>query len=252
MFKILRLVCVGATFACMSSWWGSGQSSKPNDWAMNNARIGPDSPIEVPVGGSYDASVVYPVPDGPLYPLKADVTWWIEPAVRGIFIEAKSGKITVAQSVPPGTTATLHADVTGRKEKLHTQLFVYSPAANPLIGTWKIQSTQPCGVQPASWEKPSGFWYDASWSFYADNDFVIGRPSGIRGGVKQDGAYEYKASSGSLKMKPQWPAHQRESVWNAALKDDGATLELKAGKPQDGHATVCGYTLVRSVKKTSP
>lgn len=252
MLRMVWLFCAAAAIVFMSCWPGWSQSTQPNDWAINNARIGPDSPIEVPVGGSYDARVVYPVPDGPLYPLKTDVTWWIEPAVRGIFIEAKSGKITVAQSVPPGTTATLHADVAGRKEKLHTKLYVYSPAANPIVGTWKIQSTQDCGGQPSSWGKPTGFWFDASWSFYADNDFVIGRPSGIRGGTKQDGAYEFSASAGSLKMKPQWPAHQRESVWNAALKNDGATLELKAQKPQDGHEAVCGYTLVRSARKTNP
>ncbi len=212
---------------------------------MNNARIGPDSPIEVPAGGSYDALVVYPVPDGPLYPLKADVTWWIEPAVKGIFIEAKSGKITVARFVPIGTTATLHADVAGRKEKLDSRLFVYSLAKNPLVGAWTIEATQPCrGREVETSAARESSFRDLTWRFSAENNFSIGRPYGIRAGLKQDGSYAYDRATGKLKLKPKWPAGKHESDWHAAVKEDGSLVQLTASKPPDGHQA-CGYTLTR-------
>ena len=37
------------------------------DWAIRNAMIGPDSPIEVRAGETYAAQAMYPVPDGPLF-----------------------------------------------------------------------------------------------------------------------------------------------------------------------------------------
>ena len=63
-------------------------AQKPNDWAMQNAMIGPNSPIEIRAGSSYNAQAMYPVPDGPLFPLKASVTWSVEPAITGISMDA--------------------------------------------------------------------------------------------------------------------------------------------------------------------
>src|SRR5690242_14190539 len=84
---------IGLAGFCFSVVATTCFAQKADDWAMQNAMIGPDSPIEVPAGGSYDARAMYPVPDGPLFPLKASVAWSIAPAVKGISIDAKTGKI---------------------------------------------------------------------------------------------------------------------------------------------------------------
>jgi hypothetical protein len=220
------------------------QAQKPNDWAMNNALIGPDSPIEVPAGGSYNAQVMYPVPDGPLFPLKADVVWWIEPAVKGILIEAKSGHISVAQSVPKGTTATIYADVTGRKTKLQARLYVYSQAENPLVGTWQVESVQACAagatLSPSAQSAPFAAYH---WKFYADRRFWIGRPFGMAATTGQSGTYHYSNKASTLSMKPEWPKGKARTEWSISPRADGSKLELKASKPQDGHGPVCGYVL---------
>ena len=81
---------------------------------MNNAMIGPDSPIEIRVGSSYQARAMYPVPDGPLIPLKAKVAWSIEPAVKGLSIDS-AGNISVApdvlaQAFPPSNYISNHPE----------------------------------------------------------------------------------------------------------------------------------------------
>jgi len=68
-FAIVALVCLAVSAVSMAQ--------KKDDWAIENAMIGPDSPIELAAGSTYQAQAVYPVPDGPLYPLKAKVSWSI-------------------------------------------------------------------------------------------------------------------------------------------------------------------------------
>ena len=170
----------------------SAQTEEPSQWAMDNAMIGPDSPIEVPAGGSYQARVMYPVPDGPLFPLKADVTWWIEPAVKGILVEAKTGMMMVAPTVPRGTSALLHADISGRKEKVHAKVYVYSAKADPLVGSWRVDSSHSCNSrQSGSSMTQTATESDVDWKFHVDKEFWIGREFGIRAGVQQSGTYEY-------------------------------------------------------------
>jgi hypothetical protein len=238
------------SFTCCVS---SSQPQSADDWAMNNAQIGPNSPIEIAAGGSYDAQVVYPVPDGPLYPLKANVVWSIESPVKGITIDPKSGKITVAESVPHGTTTSVHADVARGKRKLESKLYVYSPKVNPLIGGWNIQSTTPCsgGNQPTEGKESANSGRDLLWRFHADNQFSIGRPFGLRAASLQQGTYEYESSARTLKLNPNWPRGSSESNWKVALEDNGKTVQLKAAKPQEGHGNVCGYTLGHGLKQTT-
>jgi hypothetical protein len=227
----------------------AAQAKAPDQWAIENAQIGPASPIEIPVGGSYTAQVMYPVPDGPLYPLKADVMWWIEPAVKGIFIEAKSGRITVADSVPHGTTATVYADVPGRKQKVSAKILVFSPKQNPIVGAWRVQSISQCGSQaaqlPAAAASPLA---EYLWRFGADQQFFIGHPSGIAARLAQSGTYHYDVKAARLKLKPSWPKDAVESDWKIAGEAEQGTLDLKSSKKQSGHGTACGYVLASAEK----
>jgi hypothetical protein len=247
MLKAVTLVCAAVLIVSLGARAQSGQFEKPSQWAIDNALIGPDSPIEVPAGGSYQARVMYPVPDGPLFPLKADVTWWIEPAVKGILVEAKTGMMTVAASVPRGTSALLHADIAGRKEKVHAKVYVYSANADPLVGSWKVDSSRPCSPkQTESSFVPAATEKDVAWKFHVDKEFWIGREFGIRAGVQQSGTYEYSFAHSALKLIPRWPAHQAESHWRVALNQagDSIRLQLTSRGHSDKHG-VCSYVLHR-------
>ena len=244
---LFKVIWVAAICVAISGGTVFSQAGKADEWALNNAQIGPDSPIEVPIGGSYQAQVVYPVPDGPLYPLKADVTWWIEPAVKGIFIEAKSGVITVADSVPPGTTAIVYADIPGRRSKVSGKLFVFSPKQNPIVGAWRVESLSQCrGEKSATAESPlAGY----QWHFGADQQFFIGRPSGIAARIGQTGTYHFDVKSGRLKLKPNWPKEAVESDWKIHREGDKSKLDLKSSREQNGHGTACGYVLASASTK---
>ena len=87
---------------------------------------------------------MYPVPDGPLFPLKATVAWTIEPAVKGISIDA-TGKINVSSEVAHGTTTNVLGDVEKGRRKLSAKLYVFRPEENPLIGAWHVDTRVACG-----------------------------------------------------------------------------------------------------------
>ena len=55
MLKAVTLVCAAVLVVSLGGKAQSGQFEKPSKWAIDNAMIGPDSPIEVPAGGSYQA-----------------------------------------------------------------------------------------------------------------------------------------------------------------------------------------------------
>lgn len=245
MLKQATLICFAGALLLFLCGAGSSQGEKPKNWAIDNAQIGPDSPIEIPAGGTYTAQVMYPNPDGPLSPLKADVVWWIEPYVRGIFIEAKTGTIMVSRVVPHGTEALLHADVAGRKEKLHAKIFIYSPEKNPLIGTWRIESARPCGhAHAATYTAPQA---DMNWKFHVNNEFWIGREANIAAGSAEGGTYRYDASTSILRLQTKSSAGKVESSWNVALEDGGTSVELK---PRAAHSknSTCGYVLSHARK----
>ena len=248
MLKAVMLVCAAMLVVSLGGRAQSGPTEKPSQWAMDNAMIGPDSPIEVPAGGSYRARVMYPVPDGPLFPLKADVTWWIEPAVKGILVEAKTGMMTVAPSVPRGTSALLHADVAGRKEKIHVKVLVYSAKADPLVGSWRVDSRHACSPkQSGSAFDPTATANDVDWKFHVDKEFWIGREFGLRAGVQQSRTYEYSLAQSALKLMPKWPTHQAESRWRVGLNQAGDSIQLQlTSRGQSDKNTVCSYVLQRA------
>lgn len=220
-------------------------AQKNDEWAMNNAQIGPESPIEVPVGGSFAAQVMYPTPDGPLFPLKAAVVWSIAPAVQGIAIDAASGKITVAADVKHGTTATVHADVAGGRRKLQATVYAFRPDENPLVGRWKIDSNIACG--DANELKPAGkttVLPGPTWRFHVKPEFFVGREYGIAAGIRLAGRYELDLKANKLKLITQWPKNKPDTNWAMVFADAGKTLYLRPIETSDLPAG-CSYVLRR-------
>ncbi len=222
-------------------------AQKPNDWAMQNAMIGPDSPIEMPAGSTYQAQVMYPVPDGPLYPLKAKVAWRIDPAVNGIAIDPNSGKITVQAGVAHGATALVHADVQNGRRRLKTMLYVFRPDINPLIGGLSIESKVACGEKQElnSPEPNQKAIAGLDWKFHADGQFWIGREQSIAARIVLDGKYKFDQKNGLLTLMPEWPRGSKNSDWAVSLQENGMKLLVRPMQPEYGSNSGCSYVLHR-------
>jgi hypothetical protein len=217
-FAIVVLVCVAVGAVSMAQ--------KKDDWAINNAMIGPDSPIELAAGSTYQAQAMYPVPDGPLYPLKAKVSWSIEPEVKGVSIDANSGKITVLANVAHGTSATVAANVDGGRRKLTAKLYVFRPEVNPFAGGWDIDSKPVCGaMEELGALEPTQKIME--WKFHVDEQFWMGPELGIAAGSFLSGRYEFDLRSHKLTLMPEWPKGKRSSSWNWTLEERGTKLLLR-------------------------
>ncbi|MBZ5506269.1 MAG: hypothetical protein LAO78_12485 [Acidobacteriia bacterium] len=220
---------------------------KADEWAISNAMIGPDSPIEVRAGSSYHAQAMYPVPDGPLFPLKATVAWSIAPAVKGISVDAKSGKISVDADVKHGATTTVHADVSGGRRKLIAKLYVFRPEENPLIGKWRVDQKVACGEAQelkTATSTPRSL-YTMDWNFHVDQQFWVGRTNNIAAGVRRSGTYEFDLKTATITLATKWPATTPVSSWSFLLKDDGKTLLLRPSAPENNLEPGCSYVLRR-------
>jgi hypothetical protein len=220
-------------------------TSKPDDWPMQNAMIGPDSPIEIRAGSSYQAQAMYPVPDGPLFPLKAGVTWSIEPAVKGISIDA-AGKISVDAAVSHGATAIVHANVEGGRRKLAVKVYVFQTEDNPLIGAWRVDTRVVCGETQEMKDaaaRPLSL-RGNNWKFHVSQQFWVGKEHNIAAGVRLAGSYELDLKAAKIKLVPTWPK-KPASNWAYLLKEDGKTLILQPLEPQDDLDPGCGYILLR-------
>jgi hypothetical protein len=224
---------------------GACMEQKPDDWAMQNAMIGPDSPIEIPAGGTYTAQAMYPVPDGPLFPLKAKVVWSIAPGVKGISMDPQSGKISVEAGVPHGATTTVYANVDHGRRMLEARLFVFRPEENPLIGKWSVDRQVACGsTQAMKAPDPRLMPYTGSgWNFFVDQQFHTGRAGGLAARLFLSGSYEYDRKKQTLKLLPKWPPNKPASSWNYSLAEHGKKLLLQPLGPEYGSESGCSYVL---------
>jgi hypothetical protein len=232
---VVPVIVVAA--ACMAQ--------KLSRWEIQNAQIGPNSPIEVRAGSSYQAQAMYPVADGPLLPLHANVSWSIAPAVKGISIDAKSGKITVATSVPHGATTTVHANVSQVPRKLEAKLFVYRTEENPLVSHWHIDEKVACGKtgEMKVREQRGALARAIEWTFQVDRQFWISKGMGIGGGTVMYGSYEYDLSKRQIKLLPKWPQGKPTSSWKYVLADDGKKLLLQPLEPENEIGPGCSFVL---------
>jgi hypothetical protein len=230
---------------CSASFTTACFAQKADDWPIQNALIGPDSTIEIRAGSSYQARAMYPVPDGPLFPLKARVTWSIEPAVKGISIDP-TGKVSVDAAVSHGATAIVHADVESGRRKLSAKVYVFRPEENPLIGAWHVDTRVVCGETretKAAVADPLSL-RGNNWKFHVSQQFWVGKEHNIAAGVRLAGSYELNLKAAKIKIAPTWPK-KSQSNWAYLLKDGGRTLILQPLEPQDDLEPGCGYILLR-------
>jgi hypothetical protein len=237
--KLVFICCfVFSAIVCLAQ----KPAAKADDWAMQNASIGP---IEIAAGSSRQVQAMYPVPDGPLFPLKASVIFSIEPPVQGISID-KTGKLTVDADVPHGTTATILADVDKGRKKLSGKVYVFHLDQNPLIGVWHVDSRVACGeaqeIKPAAASPLTLRGND--WKFHVSQQFWVGKEHNIAAGIRLAGTYELDLKALKIRLTPTWPK-KPISQWSYFLKNDDKTLILQPLESQDDLETGCGYILVR-------
>lgn len=247
MFLANRKSTIAGMFALLLSLPACGCAQKVNQYELDNLSIGPDSPIQIPAGSSYTARLMYPIPDAPSQVSKARAHWSLVPPTPGISIGEQSGQITVAATVPHGTTVQIHADVDGRRQPLKAKMYVYTRAANPFIGVWKREALVSCsdtGEIP-----PDAALHDAikaqQLTFYADGRFWIGtvRPITIAGGsiTMMYGSYQYDSSHSALQLHPEWPRGTPVYNTTTALADETRKLTLKPLRFGQEAESVCGY-----------
>lgn len=244
-----RVMHFAGILACALLVFGAEgcDAQKTSSWAMDNAHIGPDSPIEIPIGGSYQASVASPTPDGPLIPLKATVVWSITPEVKGIAIDPATGKITVAKDVPAGTTATVHANVANGTKKLTAKVVVFNPADIPLMGAWKVQSVVACDEGQKVVLPHSSAHLGDHWGFRVDKTVWVGVPYGIAATTRWTGTYEHDVASGRIKFARKWIGGSTTEDWKVEMVSD-REVRLTILQPPTPADNVCAYVLTRSGK----
>lgn len=244
-----RVMHFAGILACALLVFGAEgcDAQKTSSWAMDNAHIGPDSPIEIPIGGTYQPSVASPTPDGPLIPLKATVAWSITPEGKGIAIDPATGKITVAKNVPAGTTATVRANVANGTKKLTAKVVVFNPADIPLMGEWRVQSVVACDEGQKVVLPHSSAHLGDHWGFRVDKTVSVGVPYGIAATTRWTGTYEHDLKTSRIKFTPTWPAGKAMEEWKVEMVSE-SEVRLTILQPPVPADNVCAYVLSRSAK----
>jgi hypothetical protein len=76
-------------------------------------------------------------------PVAASATWSITPA-DAAHIDPATGILTIDPGTPSGSVFTVRADVESGRHIVETQVHVYTPEANPLIGFWREEAQLAC------------------------------------------------------------------------------------------------------------
>ncbi len=244
---LVKTVFIGSMLFLAGAFALSQTPKKIDSWVINNAQIGPN-PIEMGPGTSYSARVEYPNPDGPMSPLNAKIAWSISPVVKGITVDAASGKITVAAGVPAGTTAIVRADINDGLRKVSAKILVFNPADNPLYGDWIVQKILLCDESKPYTPPGTAIRVGEHWRFYGDRKVYIGKPMGIAATTRLIGDYQFDLKSGMVKLVPTWPKSKPAEEWKFEMVD-AQTMKLTL-PPMTGEnaekAQVCGYVVTRN------
>jgi len=218
---------------------------KLSSWELDNAVIGPESPIHLIPGSTYTAQIMLVNPDGPLSPLKTKADWSLESAVKGVTINRLSGQIDIAKDTPNGISAKIIARIEGGRRVLKTSLFIFTRESNPFVGEWRVESLLACGDGHEM--KPD---YTLKAPLARDHlrfqvtDFWIGLENNIAAHTTLTGPYEYDLKAGTITLKPTWPKQKPTVVWNYQLSEEGHKLAIRTSKPEDPAGQVCGYGYV--------
>lgn len=80
-------------------------------------------------------------------PVDVNATWSLVPAGAD-HIDPTSGVLSIDAGTPSGSELTARAEVDGGQAIVETEVTVYTPEANPLIGFWREEAQRPCDNGP--------------------------------------------------------------------------------------------------------
>jgi hypothetical protein len=78
-------------------------------------------------------------------PLPVAATWTVTPA-SGARIDRASGTLTIDAATPSGSVFTVSADIADGRRVVITEVYTFTPEANPLIGAWREEAQRACGT----------------------------------------------------------------------------------------------------------
>jgi hypothetical protein len=79
-------------------------------------------------------------------PVAANATWSLTPA-NGADIDPTTGILNIDPGTPSGSVFTVRADVESGRHVVEIQVHIYTPEANPLIGSWREAAQLACDTR---------------------------------------------------------------------------------------------------------
>lgn len=78
-------------------------------------------------------------------PMPVSAAWTTAPA-SGAQIDRDRGVLTIEPATPGGTVFTVSAVVDGGRHTVKSEVFVFTPETNPLLGFWREEAQRTCGT----------------------------------------------------------------------------------------------------------
>lgn len=178
-------------------------------------------------------------------PVEACAIWSVDPT-EGASIDPDTGVLAVDATTPSGSVFTVSADVEKGRRVVFTEVHVFTPQDNPLVGTWKEEAQFACGTgEEAVPEERIG-----ELGFRADSTFSV---TWMPFEVYKDywGSYAYDLAQGTLDLIVTGGNYVPDDVDGSSLFsfDEQGRLILRdmwLGRPRDGTGSAnCGHRFTR-------
>ena len=178
-------------------------------------------------------------------PQAAKTRWSIEPQT-GVTINSKTGVMDIAEDTTAGSVFIVTADIENGRKILTTQVTVYTPKANPLVGIWH-ESTQ-IDCQSGAFSELQGESL-RELVFKADGTFqATFTPFEVYHDYWGNYIYDLEKSTLDLSVKSGNYVPENLDLQGGFQIDENGALQLKniwLGRRDEGALAGCGHVFVR-------
>jgi hypothetical protein len=118
----------------------------PDEETLNRLVLSMEPVVEMRPGGTRQFSLG--VVDCCYYfrEVTACATWLVDPA-EGASIDPNSGVLAIDAATPSGSVFTVSADVENGRRIVSTDVYVFTPQDNPLVGIWREEAQFACDTE---------------------------------------------------------------------------------------------------------
>lgn len=206
---------------CVSFAFGEDCKQPLDAETLNQLSLG-WSNVQLHPGDSYQFSLSILSTFAPAKQVPACATWKVAPEGRGASINS-TGLLKIDPVTPAGAKFVVTADIEQGRAQRQIPVFVYTDAAQPLVGFWKQQSKSDC--EPGKTDPPDDVINEME--FRADGSFSV---TWTPFEVYRDywGNYKFDPAAGSLSLQIErgnYVPGDFRGTGRYKLKDKG-TLEL--------------------------